>query len=425
MAYHFDTYVFLENYCIDKNCDCRKVMIKAISKSVAFKLQFWYNFGECIHLNNIAMYVPREIEDAIHKKIFKKKVIIIYGARQVGKTTLVKDLLKKHPRQSIYLNCDELDIRDALTNKTSTEIKAFLGNNRLVVLDEAQRIVNIGLTLKLIVDNFPEIQVVATGSSSFEPLTGRKFEFHLYPLSYRELARYYPSALERRRHLERRIIYGMYPEAVLHAGEEEKEAVKNITRSYLYKDILAFQNIKSPEVLEKLLQALALQIGNEVSFSELSQIVGVDKNTIATYVQILEQAFIVHRLSPFSRNIRNELKKLRKIYFWDTGIRNALINNFNPLHVRQDTGALWENFLINERIKNNINHDKDCSRYFWRTHSQQELDYIEEYGGKLYAFEFKWKKQKWSPPSSFVEHYKRVPIEFIHSENFETFVTKI
>lgn len=377
------------------------------------------------------MFIPREIEDAINKKLFKKKAIIIYGARQVGKTTLVKNILKKHPMQSIYLNCDELDIRDALTNKTSTEIKAFLGNKRFVVFDEAQRINNIGLMLKLIVDNFPEIQVVATGSSSFElsnkiiePLTGRKFEFHLYPLSYNELAHYYPSALERRRHMERRILYGMYPEAVLHAGEEEKEAVKNITRSYLYKDILAFQSIKSPEVLEKLLQALALQLGNEVSYNELSQIIGVDKNTVTTYVRILEQAFIVHRLSPFSRNLRNELKKLRKIYFWDTGIRNALINNFNPLHLRQDTGALWENFLINERIKNNINHGKDFNRYFWRTHNQQELDYIEEYGGKLYAFEFKWKKQKWSPPSSFVDHYKKTPIELIHNENFETFITK-
>ena len=376
------------------------------------------------------MFVPREIEDAIHKKIFKKKAIIIYGARQVGKTTLVRDLLKKYPKKSLYLNCDELDIRDALTNKTSTEIKAFLGNNKLIVFDEAQRINNIGLTLKLIVDNFPEIQVVATGSSSFElsnkivePLTGRKFEFHLYPLSYNELGSYYSSKLERRRNLERRIIYGMYPEVVLHAGEEEKEAVKNITRSYLYKDILAFQNIKSPEVLEKLLQALALQIGNEVSYNELSQIVGGDEGTIVAYVQILEQAFIIHRLSPFSRNIRNELKKLRKIYFWDTGIRNVLINNFNPLHLRQDTGALWENFLINERIKNGQNHGRDCNRYFWRTHSQQELDYIEEYGGKLYAFEFKWKKQKFSPPPSFVEHYKKVSIELIHQENLETFIT--
>ncbi len=376
------------------------------------------------------MFVPREIEDAIDKKLFKKKAIIIYGARQVGKTTLVKNLLQRHLTRSIYLNCDELDVRDALTNKTSTEIKDFLGNNQLVVLDEAQRINNIGLTIKLIVDNFPEIQVVATGSSAFElsnkivePLTGRKFEFYLYQLSYNELASYYSSTLERRRHLERRILYGMYPEAVLLAGEEEKEAVKNITRSYLYKDILAFQNIKSPEVLEKLLQALALQIGNEVSYNELSQIVGVDKNTIISYLQILERSFVIHKLSPFSRNIRNELKKLRKIYFWDTGIRNALINNFNPLNLRQDTGALWENFLINERVKNSLNKGKDFNRYFWRTHSQQELDYIEEYGGALYAFEFKWKKQKFNPPSSFVDNYKGATVELIHHENFEAFIT--
>lgn len=377
------------------------------------------------------MFLYRDIEKAVVGKLFKKKAIIIYGARQVGKTTLVKNILQTQKKKSVYLNCDELDIRNALTNKTSTEIRAFLGDNKLVIFDEAQRIENIGLTLKLIVDNFPGIQIVATGSSSFElsnkiiePLTGRKFEFHLYPLSYNELEHYYSTSLERRRNLERRIIYGMYPEAVLHAGEEEKEAVKNITRSYLYKDILAFQNIKSPEVLEKLLQALALQLGNEVSYNELSQIVGVDKNTVATYVQILEQAFIIHRLSPFSRNIRNELKKLRKIYFWDTGIRNALINNFNPLNLRQDTGALWENFLINERIKNSQNHGRDFNRYFWRTHNQQELDYIEECDGRISAYEFKWKKQKYNPPFSFIKHYKEAKIELIHNENFETFVSK-
>lgn len=375
------------------------------------------------------MMIPREIEKKIHDKLFKKKIVIIYGARQVGKTTLVKNLLKKYPNKSLYLNCDELDIRSALTDKTSTEIKAFLGENKLIVLDEAQRVRNIGLTLKLIVDNFPELQIVATGSSSFElsnkiiePLTGRKFEFYLYPISYNELKNYYTSDLELRRHLERRIIYGMYPETVLHSGEEEKEVIKSITSSYLYKDILAFQNIKNPEVLEKLLQTLALQIGNEVSYNELSQIVGVDKNTISNYIQILEQAFIIYRLSPFSRNIRNELKKLRKIYFWDTGVRNALINNFNALDLRQDTGALWENFLINERIKNNHNKNRNFNKYFWRTHSQQELDYIEENGGEICAFEFKWKKQKFRPPSLFVGGYKGSTVELIHNENFKKFL---
>jgi len=375
------------------------------------------------------MMIKRQIYKDIQNHFFKKKIIIIYGARQVGKTTLIKEILKKHPKHSIYLNCDEMDIRNALTDKTSTEIKAFLGDKKIIFLDEAQRIRNIGLTLKLIVDNYPELQIIATGSSSFElsnqviePLTGRKYEFHLYPFSYNELRNYYNSPLELKRQLERRIIYGMYPESVIKSGEEGKEAIYNITKSYLYKDILSFQKIKSTEILEKLLQALALQIGNEVSYNELSQIVGIDKNTISHYIQILEKAFIIFKLPPFSRNIRNELKKLRKIYFWDTGIRNSLINNFNPLNLRQDTGYLWENFLITERIKYNKNNKKNCNIYFWRTHTQQEIDYIEEYNGEIHAYEFKWRKKKWKPPSVFIKNYTEATVEMINKENYETFL---
>lgn len=373
------------------------------------------------------MLVKRSIQKNIEKALFKGKVVIIYGARQVGKTTLVTEILKQYPEQSEYFNCDEPDIRESFTDKTSTELKALIGEKKLVVLDEAQRVKNIGLTLKLLVDTFPDIQVVATGSSSFdlsneitEPLTGRKVEFFLYPLSLKELGGIY-SPLEIGRLLERRMIFGMYPE-IVNDGSESEGKLKALARSYAYKDILQYEKIKNPEVLEKLLQALALQVGNEVSYNELAGLVGVDKNTVANYIRILEQAFIIFRLSPWSRNLRNELKKLRKIYFYDTGIRNALINNLNPLHLRQDGGALWENFMLSERMKYDQMRDRDVNRYFWRTLAKQEIDYIEEYQGKLAGFEFKWSKRSFKPPKAFLEAYPGSIVRLVNKENYREFV---
>lgn len=373
------------------------------------------------------MLVKRSIQKNIEKALFKGKVVIIYGARQVGKTTLVTEILKQYPEQSEYFNCDEPDIRESFTDKTSTELKALIGEKKLVVLDEAQRVKNIGLTLKLLVDTFPNIQVVATGSSSFdlsneitEPLTGRKVEFFLYPLSLKELGGIY-SPLEIGRLLERRMIFGMYPE-IVNDGSESEGKLKALARSYAYKDILQYEKIKNPEVLEKLLQALALQVGNEVSYNELAGLVGVDKNTVANYIRILEQAFIIFRLSPWSRNLRNELKKLRKIYFYDTGIRNALINNLNPLHLRQDGGALWENFMLSERMKYDQMRDRDVNRYFWRTLAKQEIDYIEEYQGKLAGFEFKWSKRSFKPPKAFLEAYPGSIVRLVNKENYREFV---
>lgn len=371
--------------------------------------------------------IPRFIEPRINKLLFKGKAIILYGARQVGKTTLLRRLQKSRPERSIYLNCDEPDIRLSLTNVTSTEIKVLFGKAQIVFLDEAQRVPNIGLTLKLAVDNFPDIQIIATGSSSFElsdniaePLTGRKFELHLFPLSMEELRHEY-SNLEIQRLLEHRMLYGMYPEIVRNYGAE-LDLLKEITRSYLYKDVLQYQQIKNPEVLEKLLQALALQIGSEVSYNELASLLGIDKKTVASYVRILEQAFIIFPLQPFSRNLRNELKKLRKIYFVDTGIRNALINNFNPLALRQDVGALWENLMICERLKNNSNENRGVSMYFWRTHQQQEIDLIEDSGGKLSGFEFKWGNKKSRIPQLFLKTYEGSSIFTVTPSNFFEFV---
>jgi predicted AAA+ superfamily ATPase len=373
------------------------------------------------------MLITRKIREDLRKSLFKGKIVILYGARQVGKTTLVKSIIKEYSKDSLYLNCDEIDVREALTDKTSTELKSFIGKSRLVVIDEAQRVKNIGLTLKLLIDNFPETQIIATGSSSFElsgkikePLTGRKTEFFLYPFSVGELAQV-NSTLELNRLLEDLLIFGSYPGAIF-AGSGREKIVRELATSYSYKDVLAYQDIRNPELLEKLLQALALQVGSEVSYTELAQLLGVNKVTIESYIRILEQAYIIFRVGPFSRNIRNELKKKRKIYFYDLGLRNALINNFNPISLRTDIGALWENFLIVERIKRNNNLGIANNVYFWRTTDGKEIDYIEDGGGTLSAYEFKWQKNSFNEPKEFLKTYQNSTIKLINKDNFLEFL---
>lgn len=376
------------------------------------------------------MIIKREIQNDIEKRLFRKKVVIIYGARRVGKTTLIREIQKKFQDISLYLNCDEPDIREALTDKTSTELKSFIGPKQLVIIDEAQRVRNIGLTLKLIVDNYPEIQIISTGSSSFElsnqtvePLTGRKYEYFLYPFSISELKSIY-SNIEIDRLLEKRIIFGMYPEIVINEFENERN-LKEITRSYLYKDVLQYQHIRNPEILEKLLQALALQLGNEVSYNELSNSLGIDKKTVQSYISILEKAFVIFKLGPFSKNLRNEIKKLRKIYFIDTGIRNALINNLNPFTLRNDIGVLWENFLIMERLKNTSNNFLSKNIYFWRTHQKEEIDLIEESTDYISAYEFKWKNKKTvkeKAPKAFSDKYKNISFKIVDRKNYQEFL---
>ena len=370
------------------------------------------------------MLVQRILQRNIEKVLFKNKVILVYGARQVGKTTVLRELQKKYPTGAVYFNCDEPDVRASFTNTTSTALRAFVKDKKLVLLDEAQRVPDIGLTLKLMVDNFPEIQVIATGSSSFdlsnkivEPLTGRKYEFYLFPFSVEELA---PtrSPVESRRLLEQMMIYGLYPEVEQKSGEAEG-LVKNLARSYPYKDVLQYQDIRNPELLEKLLQAVALQIGSEVSYTELGRLVGANRVTVMSYLNILEKAFIIFRLRPFSRNPRKELSKMHKVYFYDTGIRNALINNFNPLSLRADAGALWENFWISERLKNNSNHERDVNKFFWRTYSQQEVDYVEEVGGKIEGFECKWSEtKKTKAPSEWADLYGTESYKVVTPEVF-------
>jgi predicted AAA+ superfamily ATPase len=342
--------------------------------------------------------ISRILVDRLRQKLFKQKAIIVLGPRQVGKTTLLKNLAFD-PDEILWMNADEIDVQQTLSQVSSGSFKALLGKKKIFIIDEAQRIENIGLKLKLITDNLPDIQVIATGSSSFdlanrvnEPLTGRKWEYNLYPLSYQELVEHHGMLAENRL-LEHRLVYGYYPEVVSNPGEEE-ERLKLICHSYLYKDVLLWERLHKSDKLVRLLQALAHQIGSQVSFNELAEICSMDPKTIEKYVNLLEQAFVIFRLPSFSRNLRNELKSSRKIYFYDNGIRNAIINNFNPIALRSDVGFLWENFLVSERLKFNSYHLLNKNSFFWRTVNQQEIDLIEEYGGQLHAYEFKWNTKK-------------------------------
>jgi uncharacterized protein len=371
----------------------------------------------------------RKIEGLLKDSLFQKKALIILGARQTGKTTLVKNILQTLPDyQTTYLNCDETVIRETLFEPSLVELRRIVSNNKIVVIDEAQRVKNIGLTLKLMVDNFPDCQLIVTGSSSLElaneinePLTGRKFEYQLFPISWAEFSDKV-GYLNAKSQLETRIIYGMYPDVINNAGQENK-ILQNLASSYLYKDLFNYQAIRKPELLDKLLKALALQIGSEVSYTELSSLLGVDKNTVESYISLLEKAFVIFRLNPFSRNIRNELNKKRKIYFYDTGIRNAIVGDFKPLSLRIDTGHLWENFLIAERRKRNEYNEYYANSYFWRTHQQQEIDYVEDINGQLASFELKWNaNQKIKVPLTFKSAYPDATFEGISPDNFYDFV---
>lgn len=354
----------------------------------------------------------RDLQSVIQERCYQGKAIILLGARQVGKTTLLKKIIQEQQVDALYLNCDEPQTVAALTDCNLKELQMVLGANKFVVIDEAQKVDNIGLTLKLIVDNMPDVQVIATGSSAFElrnslnePLTGRKYEYQMFPISSKEI---YQSSgyIDLTGALETRLIYGSYPDILNHANDA-RELLRMLTDSYLYKDILATDQLRKPDVLDKLLRALAFQVGSEVSYNELAQTVGTDSKTVERYIELLEKCYIIFRLHGLSRNLRNELKKAKKIYFYDNGVRNAVIQQFAPLELRNDAGALWENFFISERIKRNHYQQNYCNTYFWRTKSQLEIDYIEEQNGQMTAFEMKWnpKKANTSIPPAFLGAY--------------------
>ncbi len=371
--------------------------------------------------------ISRILANNISSKLGTGKAVIIMGPRQVGKTTLLRTLFPDTD-DVLFLNGDELDVQQLFENISSTRLKAIVGNKKEVVIDEAQRIEDIGLRLKLITDEMPEVQLVATGSSSFdlankvnEPLTGRKWEYTMYPLSFGEMVAHH-GLLDEKRLIPHRLVYGYYPEVVTHQGEE-KDILKQLSDSYLYKDILMWEQIKKPEKLMRLLQALAFQVGSQVSFNELGQMCGLDSKTVEKYVTLLEQTFVIFRLGSFSRNLRNELKNSRKIYFYDNGIRNALIANFSQIENRSDVGALWENFLVSERRKMLSYNNLWRNSWFWRTTDQKEIDYIEEGDGAIAAYEFKWNPQaKAKEPGQFAKNYPESTFSVVHPDNVDEFL---
>lgn len=367
----------------------------------------------------------RRLQAEIEARMFNGKAILLFGPRQTGKSTLIHAILSAQEKSFLYLNGDEADVRDLLSETTSTKLRNLVGAYSLVFIDEAQRIPGIGLTLKLFTDQLPEIQLIATGSSSFdlsnqvnEPLTGRKYQFTLYPISFAEMVQHH-GLLAEKRLLEHRLIYGSYPEIITHPGEE-KERLKLLASSYLYQDLLMLEQVKKPILLEKILKALALQIGSEVNFQELGQMVGADNKTVEKYMDLLEKSFVIFRLPALNRNVRNEIKKGKKIYFYDCGIRNAIINNFNLAHQRTDIGALWENYVVAERLKYVAYQKMDVDAYFWRTSQQQEIDLIEESGDAMQAFEIKWNTfAKATFPLTFRTNYPHATTQVVHPGNVE------
>jgi uncharacterized protein len=368
--------------------------------------------------------IIRTVQTYMEKWMNKGKILIIYGARQVGKTTLSKNLLSQAGTNGRYINCELLENRDLFVAPTVAKLRSLLGGYKLVVLDEAQKVEHIGLLLKILHDELPEVQIIATGSASFdladkvsEPLTGRAIEFMLYAFSTEELLQKYDK-LELQSRLESMMTFGMYPDVFENNREQARERLNSIVSNYLYKDILEFEQIKKSRLLVELLQLLALQVGSEVSPYELGQRLSVSSATIERYLDLLEKAFVIFRLRSFSRNLRKEIGKSFKVYFFDLGVRNMIIANFNPFTIRPDVGALWENFCIVERLKHNANNRLLARMFFWRTYDQKEIDYVEEANGQIATFECKWQEQKVKAPREFLTTYPNSTFMVMHKGNW-------
>lgn len=373
--------------------------------------------------------ISREICGDILSQIHRGKIISILGPRQVGKTTLMEQISGKTGGKILHLNCDDEDDVLSIQGRSTTELKHLLSPYQLVIIDEIQRVENVGLIIKKMGDLKLDTKILVTGSSSLglrdktnEPATGRLLEYNLFPFSISEMVAN-TSLREEKRLLESRLIYGLYPEIVNYPADAKRTLI-SLTNSYLYKDLLSYEGIRKPDVLKKLVRALALQLGSEVSYNELAQLLGIDSATVENYINLLEKCFVVFRLDSFSRNLRNELKKGKKIYFYDNGIRNAIISNFAPVELRTDIGALWENLMVSERLKRNSYRQDFAIPYFWRTTEQQEIDYVEDLDGCLSAYEFKWNpKAKAKFPAKFSSAYPESTFKVITPDNYLEFVS--
>lgn len=371
--------------------------------------------------------IKRQLYGLMNAKFFKQKAIILVGPRQVGKTTLMKKILEEKTENIQIFNGDDTTIIDLFKRPNIQQLKQIIGASKIIFIDEAQQIPDIGLTSKIIVDEFKDVQLILTGSSSFdlinktnEPLTGRKWTYQLWPVSWEEWQDHV-GFVKAEQDVENKLVFGLYPEVLMNS-ENPTEALMELVDSYLYKDVMKYGGLKKPLEIYKLVKALAYQVGSEVSLSELGQLIGLDSKTVDKYIDILEKAFIVFRLHPLSRNLRNEIKNKSKVYFYDNGVRNAVIKQLQPVSIRQDIGQLWENFMISERMKQNSSKKILCNSYFWRTTQQQEVDYIEEVNGEFYGYEFKWNsKKKIKFPTTFTKNYNAIN-KGINRSNFRDFV---
>ena len=375
------------------------------------------------------MYIPQQQLKYIFEYLLPQKAVIIYGPRRCGKTTLLKELLKQVKEKYIFVSGEDITVQNYLSSQSIEKLKSFIGEHKLVIIDEAQKIQNIGVNIKLILDHINGIKVIATGSSSFdlakqigEPLTGRKYTLRMFPIAQLELNNIQTRA-ETESLLEQRLIYGSYPEVVLAKSDLQRaDYLREMISSSLYKDILELDGVRHSDKLVRLLQLLAFQIGKEVSYAEVGQQLGMSKNTVDRYLDLLEKAFVIFKLNGFSRNLRKEISKNSRYFFYDVGIRNALINNFNSLLVRNDTGLLWENYIIMERIKKQEYSRISANNYFWRTYDQKEIDFIEEREGKLYGYEIKWSASKGKLPKEWLETYLESIYEVINKDNYLDFI---
>jgi predicted AAA+ superfamily ATPase len=376
------------------------------------------------------MYIKQKQLVNLERALTPGKAVVIYGARRTGKTTLLRQFLQGVEEPYLLVSGEDITVQGYLASRSIDKLSAFVGANRLLVVDEAQKVPNIGANLKLIIDHIPEMRVIATGSSSFdlarsvgEPLTGRKTTLKLFPLAQMEIGQ-----IEQRHqtdaNLESRLIYGSYPEVVLTNDNRAREQyLREIVASYLYKDVLELDGIRHSAKISRLLQMISLQVGKEVSYTELGTTLGMSKNTIERYLDLLEKAFVIQRLSGFSRNLRTEITKNSRYYFLDNGVRNALLNNFNPLDLRNDVGELWENYLVMERLKKQEYLLQHANNYFWRTYSQKEIDFVEEREGKLFGFEMKWGAAAAKPPKEWLKAYPNAAWQLINRRNYLELIT--